>query len=242
MKPAQGSWDTIFGMGLLGFACLIGLMPTLRAEEPSALQVFENFRKVYAQTKTFSAEFTETTLMDGQKRAAKGRLVFQKPNLLNQEYFDPKDPKTVAQRIVLDGKTSWSYTPWLNQVVRKELDPKSSKELLPGAGESLERLPDQYAITLKEDAASKAKAYLLELKPKPDASGKTTGESLEVWIRKTDWLPIQIAYKNKPNDVTTIVSFDSLKLNVTPPKDAFVFTPPAGIEVVTMTDEYKTDK
>jgi outer membrane lipoprotein carrier protein len=226
---------------LLGFLCTAAQW-TASAQELTARQVFDNFQKVYARTKTVSAEFEETTIIDGQKRTAKGSLRFQKPNLLRQEYLDPKEPKTVAQLIVLDGKTSWSYTPWMNQVTRKETDPKTGRELLPGAGEELENVPKNYSLRLKDDPAARAKAYLLVIEPKPDAGARAGDESLEVWIRKTDWIPMQFAYTHKPNDVVTIVALANVRRNVPVSASDFVFTPPAGADVVTITDDYKSDR
>ena len=214
-----------------------------RAQDLTAAQVFEKFRGVYLKTNTVAAVFNETTIMDGQERKARGRLLFKKPNLLVQEYFDPKDPGTVVQRIVLDGQMSWSHTPWLNQVTRKAIDPKHSRELLPGSGENFEKLPQSFSMSLKEDEITREKnLYLLRLDPKPNGKNADQTEYLEVWIRRKDWLPLQFAYTNKTNDVVTIVSFDDMKLNVTPPKDAFKFSPPPGVEIVTIKDDYKSDR
>jgi outer membrane lipoprotein-sorting protein len=215
----------------------------VRAEEYTASQVFSKFQAVYAKTKTVAALFDETTIMDGQRRTATGRLIFSKPNLLRQEYYDPKDPKTVAQVIVLDGKMSWSFTPWLNQVTRKAIDARSSRELFPGAGENFEKIATNFVLKLKkDDAARKKGAYLLVIEPKPNATGKVGNEYLEAWIRSSDWLPMQFSYTNKASDVVTIVSLRDMKLDVTPPKNAFVFDVPPGVEVVTIKDDYKNDK
>lgn len=220
----------------------IGLT-TVRGEELTALEIFEKFQAVYAKTKTVAAIFDEVTLLDGQRRTATGRLIFSKPNLLRQEYYDPKDPKTIAQVIVLDGKTSWSYVPWLNQVTRKAMNPNASRELFPGAGENFENIPKNFTLKLKnDDAARKKGSYLLVVEPKADTPNKNTTEFLEVWIRSSNWLPVQFSYTNRESDVVTIVSLRDMKLNVTPPQNAFVFTVPPGAEVVTLKDDYKNDK
>lgn len=220
----------------------IGLS-AVRGEELTALEVFEKFQAVYAKTKTVAAVFDEVTLLDGQRRTATGRLLFSKPNLLRQEYYDPKDPKTIAQVIVLDGKTSWSYVPWLNQVTRKAMNPEASRELFPGAGENFENIPKNFTLRLKKDEAARKKGvYLLVVEPKPDTASKNVSEFLEVWISSGSGLPIQFSYTNRENDVVTVVSLRDMKLNVTPPPNAFVFTVPPGAEVVTLKDDSKNDK
>jgi len=216
---------------------------TARAQELTAEQVFGKMQAVYAKMKTVAAVFDETTIMDGDRRTAKGRLIFGKPNLLRQEYFDPKDAKSVAQVIVLDGSMSWSFTPWLNQVTRKEMDTKSSRELLPGAGENLELVPKSFSLSLKKDDAARRKGvYLLHMEPKPGTRGVGVGEHLEIWVSQKDWLPVQVSYTNTENDVVTIIAFNDMKLDVTPPKNAFKFEVPPGVEVVTIKDDYKRDR
>jgi len=234
-----GGWWFLLIIWGLGFVWSF----SVRAQGLTAMEVFEKFQAVYSKTKTVAALFDETTIMDGRRRTATGRLIFSKPNLLRQEYYDPKDPKTIAQVIVLDGKMSWSFTPWLNQVTRKALDPKSSRELFPGAGENFEKIPQNFTLRLKKDeVAQKKGVYLLVIEPKPDASGKTGNEFLEAWIRSSDWLPMQFSYTNRASDVVTIVSLRDVKLDVTPPKNAFVFTVPPGVEVVTIQDDSQNDR
>lgn len=226
---------------LIVFALFV---PFAHTQEPTASQIFENFRKVYVKMKAFAADFEEETTMDRQTRTAKGQLLFQKPNKLRQKYLDPKNPNgPPAQEIILDGKTSWSYTPWLNQVTRKEMNPQSSRELLPGAGENFEKLSANFTIARKADpVAAKKGVYLLEMTPKPTKETPAGSETLEVWIRASDWAPIQFAYTNKPNDMRTVMRFTSLNLDAEPNPKAFTFVPPAGVEVVTIKDDYKADK
>ncbi|MDA1192332.1 MAG: outer membrane lipoprotein carrier protein LolA [Candidatus Poribacteria bacterium] len=223
-------------------AALIGML-SVTAHGQTAASVFQNFQKSYANVKSISADFQETTIMDGQKRTAKGHLQFQKPNLLRQEYLDETDPTVTTQLIVLDGEMSWSYTPWLNQVTRKRLNPKTSQEILPGAGKNFENIPANYDLALKQDAMAAEKGiHLLEMRPKPGPDGAVIGEYLEVWIRAEDWVPVQFSYTNVENDVVTIVRLEKLNLKATPKKGAFSFEPPRGVEIITITDDYLNDE
>jgi len=197
--------------------------PNITVEE-----IYKNFRAVYLKFKNFQADFEETTYLGGKKSQAKGRLVFAKPNLLRKEYFDPKDPKKLAQLIVIDGKTAWSYTPWLGQVTRQDMKGEENRELLPGVGEGFEKLLERYEVKLVKDEVANAKGiYKVEVRAK-------NGEYLEIWIRGKDWIPVQIVYHGEGDKTVTIISFKNIKLDVKLPSDTFKFTPPEGVEVITI--------
>ena len=170
----------------VGALCLVGRIAA--ADAPTARDLFDHFQAVYAETKVLSAEFEEETIMDGQKRVANGRVFFEKPNRLRQEYDDPNNPKILAQLVVLDGAFSWSYTPWLNQVTRQAMDPDGADELLPGIGGDFENVPTRFDLSVGVDEIAAAQnVYLLVMRPKTEADEPPSGETLEVWIRGSEW-------------------------------------------------------
>ena len=209
-----------FFESLIFFCCLIFLANSAFAI--TVEEIYRNFKAVYKRTENFSAGFEQITRIRNQKSTSKGRLIFGKPNLLRQEYFDPSNPKELIQLIILDGKTSWSYTPWLNQVTKTEA---KGKELLPGIGKSLENLLKNYKMELVDDEVSNPKGiYQVKLSPKVAAlkkeEGVTEGQSrplefIEVWIRSKDWVPIQFSYsyKSETNDMLVVTSLKDIKLN-----------------------------
>ena len=176
-------------------------------------EIYRNFKAAYERTENFSADFEQTTHYQNQRSIAKGKLIFGKPNLLRQEYYDNANPEQLSQLIVLDGKTSWSYTPWLNQVTKTE---SKGQELLPGIGKSLENLPKNYNMEIVEDEIANPKGiYRVKLSPK-QITPKSTGqgvplpEIIEVWIQSKDWAPVQFSYKNQANNMS--VSYTHLTL------------------------------
>lgn len=202
--------------------------------------IFKNFKKTYETSENFSADFEETTYRDDTKSVASGRLIFAKPNLLRKEYVDLNNPERLAQLIVLDGKTSWSYVPLLSQVTKLKLKDKN-KELIPGIGESIEKLKKTYNMKIVEDKAAASKGiYHIELSPKKQvksSSGqeKKLIESVEVWIRSDDWIPVQFSYKSESEvagDMTIVISFRNIKIDQDLPKSTFIFEPPEGAEVI----------
>lgn len=208
-------------------------------------QIFQNFKKTYKNTENFSADFEETTYRNDNKSVARGKLIFAKPNLLRKEYIDPNNPDRLAQLIVLDGNTSWSYVPILDQVTKIESKDKN-KSLIPGIGESIEKLKKTYNMKLVEDEVAEEKGiYHIELSPKDtvqSASGKENrlSESVEVWIRSSDWIPVQFSYKSESEvagDMTIVMSFKNIKLNQDLPKSTFVFEVPEDAEVIDISGE-----
>ena len=210
-------------------------------------EIFHNFKVAYERSKNFSAEFEETTLQGGKKRIAKGRLVFSKPNLLRKEYFSRKDPTQIGQLIILDGGYSWSYTPMLNQVNKMRWNNSNRKELLPGAGASLEDVQKNYDMKLVPDpVANKKGVYRIELTPEPhmlpEPSGgtKPSREILEVWVQSGDWLPVQFGYRSESddeNDISVTVSLTKIQRDGELGPDTFKFVVPDGVEVIDLSSD-----
>ena len=211
-------------------------------------EIYRNFKATYERTENFSADFEQTTHYQNQRSIAKGRLIFGKPNLLRQEYFDNANPEELAQLIVLDGKTSWSYTPWLNQVTKTT---SKGKELLPGIGKSLENLPKNYNMELVEDEIANPKGiYRMKLSPKrvtpkstrqeprtPIEQSALLPEIIEVWIRSKDWAPVQFSYKNQANDMLIVTALKNVKLNQKLDESTFKFTVPKDAEVINISPQ-----
>jgi len=207
----------------------------------TADEIYRNFKNTYEQTENFSADFEQTTHYQNQRSITKGKLFFGKPNLLRQEYFDKDDPEEIAQLIILDGKTSWSYTPWLSQVTKTEA---KGKELLPGIGKSLENLPKNYNMELVEDEIANPKGvYRLKLSPKQIITPKSNKQNsplpeiIEVWIQSKDWAPVQFSYKDQSNDMLIVTALKNVKLNEKLDESTFKFTVPKGIEVINISPQ-----
>lgn len=120
-------------------------------------EVFMNFKTAYGKCKNFSADFEETTLYKTRKSVSRGRFTFGIPNLLNMEYISPRDPTKVVKTIVLDGEYAWSYTPILNEVNKQKIQNPQRREILPGTGETLEDLANNWNMKLVPDEAANSK-------------------------------------------------------------------------------------
>ena len=232
------------------FGCLLLFISVLMnisfVHAYTAEEVFDQFKLAYEKSVNFAADFEETTIRNTNKGIARGRISFSKPNLLRQEYVSQEDPDNIVQLIILDGKFSWSYTPFLNQVNRMKIEDPKQKELIPGIGISLEGTEQNYQINLVlDEAAQKKDIYQLELKPKPhliakNDDGSSVSEVLEIWISAKDWLPVQFGYRssNQQGDkMSVIVALKNIRRNKSMPAKAFRFEMPENVELVDLTEE-----
>jgi outer membrane lipoprotein-sorting protein len=236
----QLCWGTVLTFLLLSTTVKSGYTYTVD-------EVFENFKKAYEKSQNFSAEFEETTFRTGTKSSARGQLTFSKPNLLRKKYVGQKDPTHMVQVIVLDGAYSWSYTPMLNQVNKMKWNNPNRRELLPGIGASLQDVQKNYNMKLIVDEVANLKGiYQIELTPKPHMLPESVDdappprETLEIWIRREDWLPMQFGYNSESdigNDVSVVVSLTNIQRDQELDSGLFNFVIPDGVEVIDLSSE-----
>ena len=221
----------------IGIFLLLALILLDAAFAIDVEEIARNFRQKYENVKNFRANFEQTTIVADRKRIARGKLSFQKPNLLRQEYSNPTNPEDMTQLIVSDGKTLWSYTPLINQITKQELvQDESSMELLPGFGRSLENVDKNYSLSLVVDElAEKSGAHVVELIPRGQVmDSNTMFDILRVWIRDEDSVPIQFMYKDQKNETIFVLSFKDVRINEDLDESVFKFEPPKGVQIITV--------
>lgn len=216
---------------------------TLTVEE-----IFTNFQSAYKKSENYSATFEETTLYRNRKSVTYGRFVFAKPNLLRKEYVSKNDDKKITKTIVIDGLYAWSHVPLLNQVNKMRWNDPSRRELLPGAGASLEDISKKFTMKLVPDEdVNPIGIYLIQLIPKrliseqneniqQDSSNK---EILEIWLKKDDWLPVQFGYINEFDDGSrrsVIFKMTNIERDKKLPADIFKFVTPKNAEVIDLSN------
>ncbi len=207
--------------------------------------VFENFKTAYEKSENFRADFEETTLRDGNKSVARGRLMFSQPNLLRKEYVSHRDPTQLAQLIVLDGEYSWSYTPLLSQVNKMKWGRANRKELLPGLGTSLDEAAQKFNMQLVPDEVANPKGiYRIKLTPKPQlppgVEANTPREIIEIWVKSDEWLPVQFGYQSgtdEEGNISVIVAFANIQRDIEMDAELFKFVIPDDAEVIDLSTE-----
>ena len=238
-------WSTMVGrsakfQNLLLVVMLFSMMCVGNASSQTVDEIFQNFKVAYEKSENFSANFEETTLFANTKSVARGRFVFGKPNLLRKEYVDRKDASKVVQLTVLDGEYGWTYTPLLNQVNKMKWTNPERRELLPGIGASLEDVQKNYDMALIPDEFANPKGvHQIELTPKAHMVNANAKETLQIWVKSGEWLPVQFGYKTEFEDGTrqsVIVALTQIERDKELAPDLFKFVVPKDAEVIDLSE------
>ncbi len=238
-------WSTMVGrsakfQNLLLAVMLFSVMCVGNASSQTVDEIFQNFKVAYEKSENFSANFEETTLFADTKSVARGRFVFGKPNLLRKEYVDRKDASKVVQLTVLDGEYGWTYTPLLNQVNKMKWTNPERRELLPGIGASLEDVQKNYDMALIPDEFANPKGvHQIELTPKAHMVNANAKETLQIWVKSGEWLPVQFGYKTEFEDGTrqsVIVTLTQIERDKELAPDLFKFVVPKDAEVIDLSE------
>ncbi|NVK41221.1 MAG: outer membrane lipoprotein chaperone LolA [Oceanospirillaceae bacterium] len=140
----------------LSCACLLSTLSQAADAADSLQQLLQGYR-------TFSADFEQYSVTDGQRtEASRGSLELRKPNLFRWTSEEP-----FPQVIVNDGTYLWIYDPDLLQVTRKPFDRNNNSAPALILNGQIDRLDDDFSISLVRETDSEA---LYELLPKDEQS------------------------------------------------------------------------
>ncbi|HUJ79488.1 MAG TPA: outer membrane lipoprotein carrier protein LolA [Nitrospiria bacterium] len=187
--------------------------------------VVKRIEAAYRNTKELQTDFVQTTQYQGFETPyiSKGRLYIRRPDKMRWDYREPS-----THQIYVNGDTVIYLVPEHQQAIRSSMDREVHTPvplmLLAGAA----TLSEQFNIVW-EGAPGKTKgAYRLRL------TGKGAGASLApITIEAAaDTFLIRRAVLHDPSGAETTFDFSHLQLNGGLDDKLFVFTPPAGIEVV----------
>ena len=238
-------WSTMLGISakfrnLLLAAILLSVVFVNGVYPQTVDEIFQNFKVAYEKSENFSANFEETTLIANKKSVARGRFIFGKPNLLRKEYVDKKNAEKIVQLTILDGEYGWTYTPILNQVNKMKWSNPERRELLPGIGASLEDVQRNYNMALVPDEFANPKGvHQIELTPKSHMVTTNAKETLQIWVKSDEWLPVQFGYKTEFEDGTrqsVIVALTQIERDKELAPDLFKFVVPKDAEVIDLSE------
>ena len=178
----------------------------------------DTLREFVRDVKTGQADFTQTvTSPDGaKKKTSSGHFEFARPNRFRFAYTKPFE-----QLIVGDGKKMWLYDADLNQVSSRKVSAAlgaTPAALLAGASMDkdfeLVALPDQGGLAwVKATPRTKDGAF----------------QSLSIGFKGKDLAAIDIQDSFGQH---SRLDFSDMVANPALPDATFVFTPPAGAEVI----------
>lgn len=212
---------------VLAASAMAATAPAAHAQGADA--TIKRAQQAWSRVRTLRATFEQTITnpITGSSMVARGSLQQRKPNELAIVFTDP-----AGDRIVADGKHVWLFVPSATpgQVIRMT-NAQAGAANTDLIGQFLDTPRANYDAT---DAGSgmvgtrAARAIMLVAKP---------GQSLpfvraKVWVDAADGLIRQFEATD-PNGISRSVKLLSLETNAPVDDDAFTFTPPKGVRVVT---------
>ena len=179
--------------------------------------ILDNFLK---NLSSLHAQFEQQLFNETGKQleTSQGQMYIKRPNQFRWDYQKP-----YQQLIVADGENVWIYDPDLEQVTMKKLTQALGKTpaLLLSSNRPIEE--DFFVNPLP----AKADITRLELLPK-DAQAQF--DSIRLNLRGETLLGFELVDNLGQ---TTLITFKQLERNQKLEESLFIFTPPAGVDVVT---------
>lgn len=207
---------------LIGALVIAGFTGLTEARAQSADDIVKRVRKKYDQLKTLRIDFEQVYhwVMADETSKIRGTLYLTRDNKYRVELPN--------QLVVTDGKTVWTFSKDLNQVMIDRLSADAGNPL---PGELLLKYSRDYRATiLREETVDGTRTYVIELLPKKEGEFV---KKARVWVDRERWVVVRLLQEDLNGNVTV---YNVLKL-VENPKlgdELFTFEIREGIQVVDM--------
>lgn len=176
----------------------------------------KNFNKLLSNTKSMTANFSQTTKAGGKSTTFNGVMAVQRQNQFRWETKSPAE-----QLIVANGSTMWIYDKDLKQATKQSVANQFGDTpalLLSGDAEQIAK---NFSIT----QPNTAKNYYV-LKPK---GGNANFSDLSISFNGGK--PVMMVLNDNLGQ-TTSIKFSNISMNKKIPASQFSFTPPQGTDVI----------
>ena len=190
--------------------------------DPVTDTVIKGLAKHYAEVEDIQADFSQKTMVKtlGREQVKTGTVKFKRPGMMRWDYKKP-----TGQQLITDGFSLWVYNPEDKTVFMRKVDKANSTNVL------IQILSGKVDVSKEFNAKAgeiKDGKHRLILRPKDRTTGYEKAvlhidektfriENIEVWD----------LYGNETNTTLSNVKYNS-KLK----SSLFVFTPKAGVEVI----------
>lgn len=181
----------------------------------------------YRNAETVSVRFDQTVTNPLTDRSARssGELLRKRPNLLSITFSTP-----AADRIVADGTDLWVYLPSSapGQVIKM---PAAGEQgmLIDPLGQILSTPMDRYVVSSVGAATVGGHdTHAVKLTPK---SGRDLFTTATLWVDDADGAVRRIE-TTEPSGLMRRVTITRFKKNISIPRSAFRFTPPANTRII----------
>lgn len=224
--PAPNRAPIALGLAAVGIASLFTFASVARAQGADAL--YDRAAKVYAAQHSIDAQFDQkiTNPLLGKTVASHGRFLQQRPNLVAINFSEP-----AGDQIVGDGKYLWVYLPSSTpgQVLR--LPANSDGAIIVNMlGQLLDAPKQSFTISGGEAATIDGSAtHKVQLVPK--VANSVPFQKATLWIDDSEGRPRRVQVIDEQG-VDRSITLTSWATNTTLDKNAFKFSPPKGVKVV----------
>jgi outer membrane lipoprotein carrier protein len=200
------------------------------AQTPSAAETaYDRVAKAWASHTTLEAQFDQKIVnpLIGRTANSRGTFLQQKPGRVSISFTDP-----VGDRIVGDGKSLWVYLPSSTpgQVLKLPADADGAvvADLL---GQLLDAPKRAFTFTGGEAVMIDSRAtHRVVMVPRTANTVPFTKATL--WLDDQEPRPVRVQVTDVQG-VERTITLTTWRPNATLPKDAFTFTPPKGVKVIT---------
>ncbi|MAF75125.1 MAG: outer membrane lipoprotein carrier protein LolA [Idiomarinaceae bacterium] len=203
-------------MTSLGVAApMVAMTQTANAAPADSLQAAKRLNRLLTNTKSMSADFSQTT-KGANSGTFKGSMSVQRPNNFRWETKSPSQ-----QLIVANDSTMWVYDKDLEQATKQTVDSQVGNTpalLLSGD-------PNKIAQNFKITQPYANKNYYVLYPKASDASFKNLSMSF------SGGKPVMMVLNDNLGQ-TTSIKFSNIKLNPNLGSGQFKFTPPKGVDVI----------
>ena len=207
-------------VGLL--VALVGVArPSAAAEPDSVAEVVAGVKSTYQNVKSIKADFTQTVTNPamGEELHQRGKISLERPRKMRIEVGSP-----LESAVISDGKTLWVYS-----VASKSVT--ATPEIGDGGEigallEDLSKLDEIFDIKLVDDRPPKP-TQTVNLTPRKAGAFK----SLQLSLARTKFTLTDLVLVDQFDSVTSM-TFSNLRLNQDVPDSEFVFTAPAGVQLI----------
>jgi outer membrane lipoprotein carrier protein len=203
--------------------------PSLLRAQSGAEAAYDRVAKAWATHTTLEAQFEQkiTNPLLGRTASSRGTFLQQKPGRVNITFTDP-----VGDKIVGDGSSLWVYLPSSapGQVMKLPADADGAivADLL---GQLLDAPKRSFTFTGGDAVTVDGRATHRVLMT-PKTAGSVPFTKATLWLDDTEPRPVRVQVTDQQG-VERAITLTTWTPNATLPKDAFKFTPPKGVKVIT---------
>jgi outer membrane lipoprotein carrier protein len=204
------------------------LAGTARAQS-AAETSYDRVAKAWASHETLEAQFEQkiSNPLLGKTASSRGTFQQRKPGRVNITFTDP-----VGDKIVGDGTSLWVYLPSSTpgQVMKLPADADGAivADLL---GQLLDAPKKAFTISggdaVKIDGRATHRVQMV-----PKAASTVPFQKATLWLDDVEPRPVRVQVTDVQG-VERTITLNTWSPNATLPKDAFKFTPPKGVKVIT---------